>query len=361
MTPRAMLFTGVGQPLQKVPQSKAPPQGDEIRVRIRCCTICRSDLSTYLGLRIEATPTVLGHEVVGVIESFGPLANQKDATGTTAALGDRITWAIVANCRECFYCLHDLQQKCERGIKYGHHATNPANPDGGGLADTITLVPGTAWFRIPDAISTPVASLANCAVATVAAVLDVTKPVTDRSVLIYGAGLLGVIACAMTASRGAASVIAIDPDSGSRERALLFGATHALDPTDGELDTKLAEIVGTRGADIALELAGIAQTVEQCLARVRIGGTVILAGTVSPTPAVPLDPQRFVRKMLTLRGVHNYQPHHLRIALDFLAGEGRNYPFDSLIAASYPLDQSESAFAAAKANPGRRVAVISSE
>ena len=79
------------------------------------------------------------------------------------------------------------------------------------------------------------------------------------------------------------------------------------------------------------------------------------------TPSVPLDPQKFVRRMLTLRGVHNYQPRHLRMALDFLAGEGQGYPFDSLIAASYPLDQVEDAFAAAGANPGRRVAVIASE
>jgi alcohol dehydrogenase len=135
-----------------------------------------------------------------------------------------------------------------------------------------------------------------------------------------------------------------------------FGATHALDPNAEGFDDRLRAVLGG-GADIALELAGRAETAAHCLACVRIGGVVVLAGTVSPVPAVPLDPQAFVRRMLTLRGVHNYQPRHLRIALDFLAGAGQKFPLASLIAASYPLDRIEEAFAAALENKGRRIAV----
>lgn len=355
---RAMLFTGAGQPLQSVPQSMAPPAGAEIHVRILCCTLCRSDLATWSGQRIEAMPTVLGHEIVGVIDSFGPTANRGDAMGQISSIGDRITWAIVAACQECFYCKNDLPQKCERGVKYGHHRTRPDQPDGGGLAGRITLVPGTAWFRVPDHLSTPVTALANCAVATVAAVVEAAGPVEGRSVLICGAGLLGSIACAMMAARGAKAVIVVDPDRACCARALLFGATHSLSPYDANFEGRLAEIVSSRGTDVALELAGRAETVELCLSRVRIGGMVILAGTVSPTPSVPLDPQLFVRRMLTLRGVHNYQARHLQAALDFLAGAGRNYPLESLIAETFPLDRADEAFAAARLHSGRRVAVI---
>ncbi|QEL14681.1 zinc-binding dehydrogenase [Limnoglobus roseus] len=360
MTPRAMLFTGAGQPLQSLPQSTVPPTGAEVRVRMLCCTLCRSDLATYTGQRIEPTPTILGHEVVGEIESFGPAANRSDATGQVASIGDRITWAIVAACGSCFYCERDLPQKCERGVKYGHHRTSPDHPNGGGLADAITLVPGTEWFRVPDNLSTPVASLANCAGATVAAVLEAAGPVAGQTVLIYGAGLLGLLACAMIAAHGARAVIAVDPDRGSRERAIAFGATHTLDPNDPAFDSDLREIVGPRGGDVALELAGRAETVGACLGRVRTGGVVVLAGTVSPTPAVSLDPQQFVRRMLTLRGIHNYQSRHLRAALDFLAGPGKVYPLESLIAETFPLDRVVDAFSAAQHHTGRRVAVTSS-
>jgi alcohol dehydrogenase len=289
------------------------------------------------------------------------VASHRDAAGQIASTGDRITWAIVANCGECFYCKNDLPQKCERGVKYGHHLTNADCPDGGGLASTITLVPGTAWFRVPENLSTSVASLANCAGATAVAILETAGPLAERWVLIFGAGLLGIIACAITASLKARAIIAIDPDGSCRDRAKAFGATHAFDPSDKYFERNLAASIGPRGADVALELAGRSETVERCLTHVRIGGTVILAGTVSPTPAVSLDPQQFVRRMLTLRGVHNYQPRHLQTALDFLAGAGRNYPWASLIAATFPLDRAEDAFAAALANLGRRVAVIPPE
>ncbi len=356
-----MLFTGAGQPLQPALQSTAAPTGAEIRVRIVCCTLCRSDLATYTGQRIEPTPTVLGHEVVGAIESFGPTASHCDAAGQSASIGDRITWAIVAACSNCFYCKCDLPQKCERGFKYGHHRTSLDHPDGGGLAATITLVPGTAWFRVPDNLSTSVASLANCAVATVAAILEAAGPVAGGTALVYGAGVLGIVACAMMASQAAATIIVVDPDSDCRERALLFGATHSFNPRNHDLEQSLTAIVGARGADIALELAGQPEAVVQCLAKVRTGGIVILAGTVFPTPAVRLDPEAFVRRMLILRGVHNYQPRHLWAALDFLAGAGQKYPIESLVAETFPLNRAEDAFAAARIHRGRRVAVIPSE
>jgi len=358
MTPIAMLFTGTGQPLQAVAQSAEPPRGAELRVRMLCCTLCRSDIATFSGQRVEPTPTILGHEVVGIIESFGPTASHTDAAGRVADIGDRITWAVMASCHDCFYCKHDLPQKCEGGVKYGHHRTDPARPDGGGLADTITLVPGTAWFRVPDGLSTPVAALANCAGATVVAVLDAADRLAGRSVLVSGAGLLGVFACAMATANGATAVVALDPDRTCRERALGFGATHAFDPRDPTLEAQLATVLAPRGADVALELAGRAEAVELCLARVRTGGVVVLAGSVSPSPAVPLDPQQVVRRMLTLRGVHNYRASQLRTALDFLATHERRYPFASLVADTFPLDRTEEAFAAARAHPGRRVAVV---
>ncbi len=357
--PRAMLFTGPGEPLRSVPQSTAPPPGSEIRVRILCCTLCRSDLTTYTGRRIEPTPTVLGHEVVGAIEEFGPTAIRQDAAGRTSNVGDRIIWAVVASCGECFYCRNELEPKCERGLKYGHHATDANCPDGGGLADTITLSANARWFRIPDRLSTPVASLANCAGATAAAILDAAGVLKDRSVLVFGAGMLGLFACAMARSADAATVVAVDPDPACRERASMFGATHALDPDDGEFHFQLHETLGIRGADIALELAGRSETAERCLASVRIGGTIVLAGTVGPTPPIALDPQKFVRRWLTLRGVHNYRPENLQSALEFL--EHSEFPFDSLVAATFPLERAEEAFASALAHPGLRVAVVPTE
>jgi alcohol dehydrogenase len=78
---------------------------------------------------------------------------------------------------------------------------------------------------------------------------------------------------------------------------------------------------------------------------------------VLPTASVPLDPEAVVRRMLTIRGVHNYAPRDLATALDFLAGAGMAYPFAELVSRTYRLDEVEQAFAFAHAHPGSRVAV----
>jgi alcohol dehydrogenase len=249
-----------------------------------------------------------------------------------------------------------LPQKCAALFKYGHQRVQLAQPFAGGLADYVLLVPGTAVFRVPDGLSDALAAPANCATATVAAVLRTAGAAAGRSVLIFGAGMLGLTACALAQARGAAAVLASDPDPARRARSLTFGATHAFAPA--ELAAGIAEVTQGRGADVTLELAGVAASVTAGLALTRIGGTLVLAGTVLPTPSVPLDPEAVVRRMLTIRGVHNYAPCDLAAAFDFLEGAGKAYPFAELVSRTFRLDEVEQAFVHGHAHPGRRVAVV---
>jgi alcohol dehydrogenase len=156
------------------------------------------------------------------------------------------------------------------------------------------------------------------------------------------------------------AVLVSDCNAASCDRALRFGASSTFSADPQELVAGVLESTDGRGADIVLELAGVAPTVEAALTLVRTGGTVLLAGTVAPVGPAAFDPERVVRRMLTIRGVHNYHPRDLATALAFLAGPGREFPWQSLVAAEYPLDQAEEAFAAAHAHPGMRVAVVPS-
>jgi alcohol dehydrogenase len=355
---RAVVFTAAGNGLEMVRFAVPEPRDTELLVRVTCCTLCRSDLHTHAGRRIEPTPAVLGHEVVGRIEAFGPGARRQDAAGEPLEVGSRVSWAVLASCGSCFFCRDDLPQKCERPYKYGHQRLDPERPLGGGLADYVVLVPGTVCFRVPDILPDPVAAPANCATATAAALLRQGGPVAGRTVLVLGAGMLGVTACAMARAAGARAVLVSDPVPECRERALRFGATHVF-PADTEaLAAGVAASTEGRGTDLVLELAGAAQTVRAGLALVRTGGTVVLAGTVAPVGPLEFDPEAVVRRLLTIRGVHNYHPCDLATALAFLAGPGRDHPWQNLIVAAYPLERAEEAFAAAHARPGVRVAVI---
>jgi threonine dehydrogenase-like Zn-dependent dehydrogenase len=151
--------------------------------------------------------------------------------------------------------------------------------------------------------------------------------------------------------------MASDPESGCLERALAFGATHAFSAEASALSAGVYAATAGRGADVVVDAAGTASSVGSGLALVRTGGTVLLAGTVAPVGKVGFDPEQIVRRMLTIRGVHNYHPSDLAAALAFLAGAGRTLPFATLVAARYPLEQAEAAFAHAHALAGLRVGV----
>jgi len=355
---RAVVFTAAGAPLELRELPLRAPRGGEILVRVTCCTICGSDLHTYSGRRCEATPSILGHEITGRVARLGPLALRQDLLGQTLSEGDRVTWTIAASCGECFFCRHELPQKCERLFKYGHQRLDDDHPFSGGLADYCLLAPGTGILRLPAELSDQMAATANCAVATVAAALRTAGDCRDRVVLIQGAGMLGLTACAMARTGGAREVICCDVHPERSDRALQFGATRvAIANADIVRETVLSASEG-RGADVALELSGASAAIAAGLSLLRVGGCYVLVGTVAPAPAVEFDPQMVVRRCLTLTGVHNYAPRDLVTAVEFLTRAHHAYPFAQLVGKSYPLERAGEAFACAMEHAGLRVAVV---
>ncbi|MGD9648533.1 MAG: zinc-binding dehydrogenase [Pirellulales bacterium] len=336
-TALAAIFQEPSKPLELRRVEVPTPTAGEVLVRVLGCTLCGSDLHSVSGRRLAPAPSVLGHEIVGEIVELGPQVATCDASAMPLVVGDRITWAIVANCGQCFYCQRDLPQKCLRGVKYGHEQAIERRVLTGGLAEYCLLASGTSIVRLPDELPLEVACPANCATATVAAALAAAGPLADHNVGILGAGMLGLTACAMTRSSGAASVIAVEPNAARREMALRFGATQAIDPA--ELSATAADLTGGHGLDVVFEFSGAASAVASALSVPRIGGSLVLVGSVFPGPGLEILPEQIVRRNLTLRGVHNYAPRDLTNAVSFLAAHQRQYPLASLVGAWYPLKE----------------------
>jgi threonine dehydrogenase-like Zn-dependent dehydrogenase len=228
----------------------------------------------------------------------------------------------------------------------------------GGLADAVMLVPGTKWFCVPEQLSDPVAALANCAIATAAAACRQYGIVKNRHVAVLGAGVLGVAAVAMACHGGAQTIIAVDPNADCRARALRFGATHVFDNRDKDLSDQLLHATDGRGPDLVLEFSGADDAVELALNIGRIGATIILAGSVAPSRPIYVDPERIVRRMYNLHGVHNYHPRDLGTALAFLAETNQRFSWNDMIADQLPLTETTTAFRLAQQNVGVRVAVV---
>lgn len=349
----AMIFDGPGQPLRPghLPLPELEP--GELLVEVEQTTVCGSDLHTWQGHRGTPCPTVLGHEILGHVAAIGPGEAVRDLSGHPLTLGDRVIWSVAASCGDCYFCRHDLPQKCRHLFKYGHEPLDRVGGLTGGLATHVRLVPGTAVVRVATDLPAELLAPSGCATATVAAAWRVGG--FGETVVVQGAGMLGLTATAMAGEAGAHSVIVVDPEDSRRAHALRFGATEAVAPEAAA--SLVAELTDGRGADVVLELSGAGRAVADSLELVRTGGSVVWVGAVSPLPPLPVDPESVVRRCLSLHGLHNYAPADLGAAAAFLTAHGASYPFAELVSARFPLTEAEAALRYATETRAVRVAV----
>ncbi|VTR91035.1 alcohol dehydrogenase : Phosphonate catabolism associated alcohol dehydrogenase OS=Planctomyces limnophilus (strain ATCC 43296 / DSM 3776 / IFAM 1008 / 290) GN=Plim_1903 PE=4 SV=1: ADH_N: ADH_zinc_N [Gemmata massiliana] len=404
---RAAVFDGPGAPFRVESPSRPTLRSGEALVRVSLCTVCGSDLHTFLGRRKEKTPCVLGHEPVGVVEEVA--GDVRDVGGEPVRVGDRVVWAVAVSCGACFFCTRGLPQKCESLRKYGHEAITPQCGPVGGLSTHCHLLQGTAIVKVPADLPDVVAAPAGCATATIAAALRVggapnpltpfpkkeggtepnsedsarlfalspspssgpreallTRPESKEggvgegvfpkpsSVVIFGLGMLGLTACAWADALGM-TAIACDVSDGRLSQAARFGARHLAKPD--ALADLVKSLTQGRGADLALELSGAPDASRTALDVLRVGGTAVWVGAVFPTPPVSIEPETIVRRCLTVTGIHNYAPRDLASAVEFLAANHTRFPFAELVSKSFPLAEVNEAFRFAEAERPVRVAV----
>lgn len=353
----AAVFDGPHAPMQlqrfTLPR-QLPPGG--VLCRVLLSTICGSDLHTTLGRRVEPAPSILGHESVGEVVAADAAAHYWD--GSKLSVGDRVSWSIMSACGSCALCRRGLPQKCVALRKYGHSATDVWPSLTGGYAEFIYLFPGTGIFPVPDILPDEVAAPANCALATVLCALEAIGGVTPgEAVLILGAGLLGTYLTALCAEAGASVVLVADQAPTRAEAARNFGATDVLggrcDPSNLALWAR--DRTGGAGVDLAFEVCGAPEVISAGIEALRTGGRFAIAGLVTPKSEFALDGNVLTRKLLTLRGVHNYHPRHLGEGLAFLARTSQKYPYRDLVSPQLPLAEINRAFDLAQCNAAPRV------
>ena len=171
--------------------------------------------------------------------------------------------------------------------------------------------------------------------------------------------MLGLTAAAMASAAGAASVVVTDISPERLERAKQFGADHVvlMDGQENKLSEIVAEITGGHGMDVAIDVCGAVEAVQAGLDVLRIGGIQVLVGSVFPGPPLALNMEDVVRRMLTIRGLHNYTPEDLAAAVEFLDQHHQRFPFADLITGSYLLADVTSAFEAAADPRSLRIAI----
>lgn len=360
LTGRIAVYTQPNAPFQVQDYPIRAPLPNEALVKVSMSTICRSDIHSYHGHRPSPCPGLLGHEIVGKIVALGQgLTN--DMRGDPICVGDRITWSEFFIPGDNYFSeVLDLPQKSHGVEKYGHMAATTAPHHHGGFAEYCYVLPKSWILKLPDALSDTEATPINCGVATMVAVTEAANIRLGSTVVIQGLGLLGLYGAALAKSRGAKYVVGLDTNTKRREQSKRFGVDMAFDPSTSQPDLlkQINALCQPEGADAVIEVCGVPDALPLGLEMVRVGGTYVIAGLVSPGANVTLDANRFVKKMITLKGVHNYHPRHLIEALDFVMKNKSIFPFAELVDGQYSLDDVTQAMSDASSQRVLRAAII---
>ncbi|GLZ15779.1 putative zinc-type alcohol dehydrogenase AdhD [Actinomadura sp. NBRC 104425] len=276
------------QPLRILEVDLEAPRAGEVKVEIGATGVCHSDISVFTANLPNPMPVVLGHEGAGTVVEVG--------TGVTdLAPGDRVVLSWLAQCGECFFCVKGQPQLCETAgvafskgalldgsTRYSRGGRGIYQMAGLGTFSRHCVVPARSAIKIPATIPLTSAALIGCGVLTGwgAAVNTAGIRVGD-TVAVLGCGGVGLSAVQGARMAGASIVIAVDMHDERLDLARRLGATHTI-KAGGDTAKEVRAVSGGRGVDVALEVVGRQETIDDAVRMTRRGGQVVLVGAGGP-------------------------------------------------------------------------------
>jgi threonine dehydrogenase-like Zn-dependent dehydrogenase len=338
------------------------PGPGEVLLRVLRANVCGSDVHAYHWESPTLRGAVLGHEFVGEIAALGPGVTT-DFTGAPVAVGDRVVPVYYITCRKCPPCQRGDLNMCQNALR--DWGTSPDDPPHfrGAFATHYLLGPDQYFYRVPDGLTDADAAGANCGLAQVLFALDRIGLRAGETLVVQGAGGLGMYAAAYAADLGA-TVVVVDAVPERLELVRRFGALHTLDirelPTVEERTEALLALTDGNGADVVLEVAGVAAAFAESVQLVRLGGRIVSMGNLNVGPAheVALAPGLITRKQATVMGILRYDPWYLQRALAFLERTVRRLPYAEMASTEFSLADIRDAFAASESRTVARAAIV---
>jgi S-(hydroxymethyl)glutathione dehydrogenase / alcohol dehydrogenase len=260
------------------------PQAGEVKVEVHAVGVCHTDLNFTTGQVPVPLPIVLGHEAAGIVVEAGP-----DTTGVE--VGDHVVCSIIGPCERCFQCRRNDQALCESVPFFTGTMLDGTTrlSQGQQPIHTLHYQGSYAQFAIvPDRFVVPIRRDAPldlvcglaCGVSTgLGAAMVRAEVAAGSSVVVVGAGGVGLSTMMGARMRGASTIIAVDVMGRKVDKALELGlATHGVDSSTSDPVAAVLALTDHRGADYGFDAAGVDGTLEQVVAATRPGGTCIVIG-----------------------------------------------------------------------------------
>ena len=357
---RAAICYEFGKPLRVEEVTLDPPQRGEVKIRVEATAICHSDVHYMKGEWAIKLPFIPGHETAGIVEAVG-----EDVT--MAQPGDRVVVSLLRSCGRCEYCQSGMPQHCsakwpmdtENRIVNMHGDRVKAGTRVGGFAE-YAIVDQSQVVRLPDEIGLEPAALLACGVITgVGAVVNTAHVEPGSTVVIMGAGGVGLNAVQGAALTGAGRIITVDLLDNKLEAAKKFGATAVVNAAQVDVMEAVLALTHGRKVDHVIVTVGSDAAIQQALGVVRPGGTVTLVGMPPEALRSPLAVRSLafngIRLLGSFMGSTRLQIDVPRLIDHYLNGK---LLLDELITARYPLDQINEAIGSMERGEALRNVVV---
>jgi NDMA-dependent alcohol dehydrogenase len=349
---RAAVLYETKQPLRIEELDLDGPKHGEVLVKIGAAGVCHSDYHFMNGDLPIGLPCVLGHEGAGVVEAVGE--------GVTAVRpGDHVVLLFRPNCGHCEFCSRGRPALCWMAGQLRNtgrllDGTSRLHRDGQEIKHFLgvscfaerAVVPEQGCVPISKDIPFEVAALVGCAVMTgVGAVMNTAKVTPGASVLVIGAGGVGLNCVMGAALVGAHPIIVADLVDSKLETAMDFGATHVVNASTHDLVEGVRELTAGEGVEFSFEAIGNTRAMGQAFQALRRGGVATAVGIAPAGSEMSLSAGDLVYQEKTLKGSYYGSAHPQadmpRLLQLYQAGK---LPVDRLISRRYRLEQVNEAY-----------------
>jgi len=332
------------------------PEPGGILVSVVIGGVCGSDVHIASGeAGTMPFPIILGHEGVGRIEKLGAGVTT-DYASAPLKVGDLVSWSPIALCQHCYSCTILEQTPCENS----RYFEDAQKPNWGSYADHAWLPRGMAFYKLPDHAKPEAVAALGCALPTVLRGFEQCGQVrVGDTVVVQGAGPVGLAAVLVAAISGARQIIVIDQLPERLAAAKRLGATLTLSLRETKADERREQIyehVGPHGPDLVVEAAGVLGAFPEGVELTGHHARYLILGLWGATGEVPISPRNLTLKNMTIQGATFPKPKHYYGAVQLAARVQDRYPLAELVTHRFGIRDATHALAAVEA--GRAVKAV---
>jgi len=319
----------------------------ELLVKVQAASICGTDLRIYHGKKTKGIryPSVIGHEFAGEVVQTG-------SSVVGFAVGDHVCVDPVLPCGGCFYCLNGMENVCQNRVAIGYEYD-------GCFAEFVRIpakfITQGNMQKLPKDMTFTAGALAEPLSCVINGQRKLNITIGD-TVVIMGAGPIGIMHMMVAKASGASTVIVSEPNAMRRKSVAEFGADVTVDPISESLQAVVEAHTNGLGADVVILAIGNPRIVNDALSIARKGGRISLFAGFSAGDKPSVDVNLIHYNELVVVGASALQRRDLKTAVDLIANG--SVDVGKLVTDTYPLEQISEAFAKAESGDAIKVVLV---